>query len=145
MSKELSPVQAAQFAQSTYFLRDSDDLTRAELSAPTASDLFNISGGARFVGRTGMVLRQSSGFGFLAWGKGVRQGECLIAVRGTDSGYDGATDLRFGAMPGPSGYPCELWITVNLTRWIGRSCWMELSCGVRKQQRWPSHESDVAK
>ena len=107
MATELSPIQAAEIADSTYQVRISSNMRFAEAAAPTAREAFNIGGGARVVGSTGMgAVEQQTGFGYVAWGKGPRQGECLVTVRGTypKSGYDWLSNVRMGGIIGPSGY-----------------------------------------
>jgi hypothetical protein len=107
MATELSPIQAAEIANSTYQVRLSANMRFAEATAPSAREAFDILGGARLVGSTGMgVVSKQNGFGFVAWGKGARQGECLVTVRGTypTSGYDWLSNVRMGGITGPSGY-----------------------------------------
>ena len=107
MATELSPIQAAEIADSTYQVRLSDNMRFAEAVAPSARESFDILSGARLVGSTGMgVIEKQNGFGYVAWGKGARQGECLVTVRGTypKSGYDWLSNVRMGGITGPSGY-----------------------------------------
>lgn len=106
MATELSPTQAAEIASSTYLTRLSSDLRVAGDALPSARESFDLSGGTRLTGVTGAVLQKSSGFGYLAWGQGARQGECLIAVRGTyvASLHDWLTNARMGGINGPSGH-----------------------------------------
>jgi triacylglycerol lipase len=104
MVMELSPTQAVQIATSTYLLRLSRDMSVAEDAAPTVSEAFDIANGTRLVGATGIGVQHRSGFGFTAWGQGARQGECLVAVRGTASAYDWLSNVRMGGVIGPSGY-----------------------------------------
>jgi len=107
MATELSPIQAAEIADSTYQVRLSDNMRFAEAVAPSARESFDILSGGRLVGSTGMgVIEKQNGFGYVAWGKGARQGECLVTVRGTypKSGYDWLSNVRMGGITGPSGY-----------------------------------------
>lgn len=107
MATELSPIQAAELANSTYQVRINADMRFAEASAPMARETFNILDAARLTGLTGMgAVQKRTGFGFVAWGQGARQGECVVAVRGTypTSGYDWLTNVRMGGITGPSGY-----------------------------------------
>jgi triacylglycerol lipase len=107
MAMELSPIQAAEIADSTYQVRLSSNMRFAEAAAPTAREAFDIGGGTHVVGSTGMgVIEQQTGFGYVAWGKAARQGECLVTVRGTHpkSGYDWLSNVRMGGIIGPSGY-----------------------------------------
>lgn len=107
MATELSPIQAAEIADSTYQVRLSDNMRFAEAVAPSARESFDILSGGRLVGSTGMgVIEKQNGFGYVAWGKGARQGECLVTVRGTypKSGYDWLSNVRMGGITGPNGY-----------------------------------------
>jgi hypothetical protein len=106
MATELSPTQAAEIAGSTYLMRLSSDLRVARDAIPSAREDFDVPGGARLTGVTGAVVQKGSGFGYVAWGKGARQNECLIAVRGTfvASPHDWLTNARMGGIKGPSGH-----------------------------------------
>lgn len=106
MPVELSPIQAAEVATSAYALRLSTDLLDAAVAATSVSQDFSIMAGKRLTGSTGMGITSASGFGYIAFGKTVRQGEVLISIRGTykTSPYDWLTNLRMSATPGPSGY-----------------------------------------
>ena len=104
MTTELSPVQIGEIATSAYVLRMSSDMSLVEDAAPHVSEAFNIGSGTRLVGATGIGVQSRSGFGYVAWGLGSRQGECLITVRGTVTAYDWLTNLRFAGVNGPSGY-----------------------------------------
>jgi hypothetical protein len=108
MATELSPTQAAEIASSTYLTRLSSDLQVAGDAMPSARQGFDVAGGTRLTGVTGsMLLQKNSGFGYVAWGKGSRQDECLVAVRGTyvASLHDWLTNARMGGVTGPSGFP----------------------------------------
>lgn len=104
MAMEISPPQVAEIASSTYPLRTSTNMQTAWTAMPTASQVFDVLAGRRLVGVTGVGVQKRSGFGYVAWGQGARQGECLIAVRGTDSAPDWLSNFRFGGVIGPSGY-----------------------------------------
>lgn len=108
MARELSPAQAAEIAESVYALRLSRDMIDAATTAPVAREVFDLVHGTCLTGATGLgaVVQQTTGMGYVAWGKGARQGECLISVRGTfkTSAYDWLTNLRMGGIIGPSGY-----------------------------------------
>lgn len=106
MATELSPIQVAEVATSTYILRLSQDMGAAEDAAPSISQAFDIPAGTRLTGVTGIGIQKRMGFGFTAWGTGRRQGEYLIAVRGTHptSAYDWLSNIRIGGITGPSGY-----------------------------------------
>jgi len=104
---ELSPRQAAEAANSTYALRLSADMLNAAVGAPAIRDTFDIMGGTRLQGTSGMgpVSRQT-GFGYVAQGTGPRAGEVLIAIRGTEktSAHDWMTNMRISGTTGPSGH-----------------------------------------
>jgi triacylglycerol lipase len=105
---ELSPIQSIEVADGTYALRDDTNMLRPAALAPTVRESFNIEGGTRLTGLTGLGagISQLSGFGYVAWGTGSRQGECIIAVRGTHptSAFDWLTNARMGGIVGPRGY-----------------------------------------
>jgi hypothetical protein len=108
MARELSPAQAGEIAESVYALRLSRDMIDAANMAPITREVFDVVNGTCLTGVTGLgaVVAQTTGLGYVAWGKGARQGECLISVRGTfkTSPYDWLTNLRMGGIVGPSGY-----------------------------------------
>ena len=101
-------MQAAQAANSTYALRLSSDMLNAAVGAPAIRDGFDIMGGSRLTGTTGMgPISRGTGFGYVARGStGARQGEVLVAIRGTEktSAHDWLTNLRIAATRGPNGY-----------------------------------------
>ncbi len=104
---ELTPRQAAEAANSTYALRLSPDMINAAVGAPAIREDFDIMGGARLQGTSGMgPLSRSTGFGYIARGCGARSAELLIAIRGTEktSAHDWLTNLRMAGAAGPSGY-----------------------------------------
>lgn len=109
MTTELSPAQSAEIAESAYALRLSTDMLDAAVAAPRARAAFDLMNGRRLTGTTGLgarALQQTTGFGYVAWGQGSRQGECLISVRGTfkTSAYDWITNARMAGCTGPSGF-----------------------------------------
>jgi triacylglycerol lipase len=109
MSVELSPGESAEIANSAYALRLSTDMLDAATAAPKARDAFDLRGGLRLTGVTGLgapALQQRTGFGYVAFGKGSRKGECLISVRGTfkTSACDWITNARMAGVRGPSGF-----------------------------------------
>jgi triacylglycerol lipase len=109
MTVELSPAQAAEVADSAYALRLSSDMLDAAVSAPNTRNAFDLLGGVRLTGVTGLaapLMQQKTGFGYVAWGKGSRQGECLISVRGTfkTSACDWITNARMAGVSGPNGF-----------------------------------------
>ena len=108
MAGELSPTQVAEIADSVYALRLSREMIDAATMAPVTREIFDLLHGTCLTGETGLggPIQQTTGFGYVVWGKGARQGECLISVRGTykTSAYDWLTNLRFAGVIGPSGY-----------------------------------------
>ncbi|MBK9990856.1 MAG: lipase family protein [Verrucomicrobia bacterium] len=73
--------------------------------------MFKVSDDARFIGKTGGHLyNRLSGFGYIAEGEGARQGELLIAIRGTNpsSTRDWLTDARAGFCRGDAGQPVHI-------------------------------------
>jgi triacylglycerol lipase len=106
---ELSPADSAEIANSAYTLRDSTDMRRMAAAAPRTRHAFDLPHAIRLTGTTGLgaaPLQKTTGFGYVAWGHGARQGECLISVRGTflTSACDWMTNARMGGVRGPSGY-----------------------------------------
>jgi len=105
----LSPEVAAKIAIRVYDLKD---MTVADVrrNAPLGCEgLFKVQDDSRFTGKSGgYVFRQLSGFGYIAEGEGTRQGEILIATRGTDSFHDKWSDAQIGVRRGPSGAPVHL-------------------------------------
>lgn len=70
--------------------------------------LFQLRGASRLQGGSGpIIINKQSGFGYIAKGIGARQGEALIALRGTQFThfYDVWTDCNVGVQKGPSGWP----------------------------------------
>ncbi|GLQ99215.1 lipase family protein [Dyella mobilis] len=108
MARELSPAQVGEVAESVYALRLSRDVIDVANSAPGTREIFDLLRSSCLTGVTGLggPIQQTTGFGYVAWGKGGRQGECLIAVRGTfkTSAYDWLTNIRMGGVIGPSGF-----------------------------------------
>lgn len=109
MSVELSPGESAEIANSAYALRLSTDMLDAATAAPRAREVFDMRAGVRLTGLTGLgaaALQQRTGFGYVAFGKGSRKGECLVSVRGTfkTSACDWITNARMAGVRGPSGF-----------------------------------------
>ncbi|MDX1656734.1 MAG: lipase family protein [Candidatus Competibacteraceae bacterium] len=104
----LSPKQAAEIARGVYAVRREADLESAYRRGGGLGiqDLFTIEGASRFTGTSGsMIGGCRSGFGYLARGSGSRQGEVLIAIRGTKTAADWWTDANIGFQRGPSDWP----------------------------------------
>lgn len=105
---ELSPADSAEIASSAYTLRDSADMRRMAAAAPLTRHVFRLPDATRLTGTTGLgaPLNRTTGFGYVAWGEGARQGECLVSIRGTfmRSACDWMTNARLGGVEGPSGF-----------------------------------------
>lgn len=111
---DLSPLQAARIANGVYRLREHGMAELADLHQELGSENeFNVGAnasasvsGQRFTGRSGglLVWKQVTGFGYLATGKGARQGEVLVATRGTAIGVDWLSNFNVGVQRGPAGH-----------------------------------------
>jgi triacylglycerol lipase len=106
---QIGPGQAALIADEVYAVRDAD-ISKALKFSSSGLGLgndFKVAEGGRFQGSSGpLVFRTETGFGYVAEGLGKRQGELLLAIRGTVPGLqDIATDLNIGMQIGPSGWP----------------------------------------
>lgn len=112
---DLTPLDAARIAAGVYRLREHDIADLAALHQDLGcEDQFEVGvgsngavAGTRFTGRSGglVVWKKITGFGYLAAGKGQRQGEVLVATRGTAIGVDWLSNLNIGVQIGPSGFP----------------------------------------
>jgi len=91
----LNPRETAYIAQKIYDIRSANDVSRIFLEG---SDLkFSINNESKFDGLSGGVfLTAKTGFGIAARGKGEFEGDALIAIRGTDTLFDGITDAYVG-------------------------------------------------
>jgi hypothetical protein len=67
--------------------------------------LFDFKSAQQSTGTSGAVIRKTTGFTYGAEGVGTRQGEVLLAFRGTDIVQDWLTDGNFGLQQGPSAWP----------------------------------------
>jgi hypothetical protein len=103
----LSPATAAKIANQVYDVQiDARWNSLTEASGPAGSmgpygftgepERLSGTSGGRFIGG-------GSGFGYVALGEGPRQGEALVAVRGTVTGADGLTDAHCAFAKSPSG------------------------------------------
>ncbi len=106
---KLGASQAAIIANEVYAVR-TNDIEKAIKLSRNGLGLqgdFKIAEHGGFHGVSGaLVFRSKTGFGYVAEGQGKRQGEVLIAIRGTvPSIQDIATDLNIGVQIGPSGWP----------------------------------------
>lgn len=104
----LSAVQAVAIAEAVYTVED-NSINEALKISNTKLGLFEdfkIATKGGFKGKSGVLLLKSkTGFGYIAEGQGRRQGEVLIAIRGTGNVQDVATDLNQGIQIGPGGWP----------------------------------------
>lgn len=109
MANPLSPVMAAELARRVYLLKDqtiSEFLRRDSLGC---EGHFKVDDNNRFSGKAGIIyINQLSGFGYIAEGEGARQGEILVATRGTKTFYDLLTDGHIALRRGPGGQPVHL-------------------------------------
>jgi triacylglycerol lipase len=107
MTAPLSPKVVASTADSAYALTNSADMRLVTAAAGEARQQFDIVNGRHFTGVSGVGApgaSSRSNFGYLAFGTGSRQGECLISVRGTATTHDWLTNLHMSGSRGPSGY-----------------------------------------
>jgi len=119
MAGTISPADACAVAKSAYTTNTATRLHSAAASkvAGSVQDQFEIAGGDTFQGVTG--ADRVSNFGYVALGKGTRQGEALIAVRGTEfnSVNDWLTNGNCAMVPGPGSWPVHAGFN-NLTKSI---------------------------
>lgn len=103
MTNPLSPQEAAVLASSSYatHLSSAPALDAARLAGGSTSP-FDVGASSVFTGVTG--LGTISNFGYCAFGRNQRQGECLISVRGTETVSDWLTDGHFSGARGPNGF-----------------------------------------
>jgi len=108
----LLPLQASRIATDVYNLEHQTVSNLKMLGRNLGCEgMFKVCDESRFNGKTGGHLyNRLSGFGYIAEGEGVRQGEVLIAIRGTNiaSGRDWLTDARAGFCRGDSGQPVHI-------------------------------------
>ncbi|WP_437879744.1 lipase family protein [Pseudomonas sp. LRF_L74] len=105
----LSPKQSAQLATHVYSIKDavmsSMDGVADEAARLGLANSFDFSDLKVANGTSGALIRTKTGFAYALNGVGGRQGEMLLAFRGTDSGADVLTDLNAGLQRGPSTWP----------------------------------------
>lgn len=102
MTNPLSPQEAAVLARSSYSTRESSTPALDAAQAAGSTSAFDIRTSSVFTSITGLGSR--SNFGYSAFGRNQRQGECLISVRGTDTISDWLTDGHFSGARGPNGF-----------------------------------------
>ena len=103
----LSPQEAAAIARGVYRLLD-DSVSEMRERGQTlgCEGSFHVDDKSRFQGQSGaLVWKRLSGFGYIAAGEGRRQGEIMVATRGTAIGLDWLTNLNIGFVLGPGGHP----------------------------------------
>jgi hypothetical protein len=102
----IGPLQAATIASEVYEL-ENNNIEKAMKLSQTGLGIgndFSVNSGSRFSGVSGpQILNSKTGFGYIAEGQGKRQGEVLIATRGTATFGDVWTDLNAGMQIGPNG------------------------------------------
>lgn len=104
----LNPQQTAAIASGVYNLMNMSVSEARSLGFKLGcEDTFSVADSSRFTGTSGglLVWKEITGFGYIAAGKDSRQGEVLIATRGTQSMPDWLSNFNIGLQPGPSGYP----------------------------------------
>ncbi|MEK1939477.1 MAG: lipase family protein [Pseudomonas sp.] len=102
----LSPKQAATVATHVYSainMGESDKVFKAAQSMGLGT-LFDFKNAQVSAGTSGAVLRKTTGFTYGVEGTGTRQGELLLAFRGTDITQDWLTDANCGVQQGPSAW-----------------------------------------
>ncbi len=101
----LTPLEAAKLANKVYDVKNEDDWNAiSSLLGTTSQSVFAgfQSDPKRVAGKSGWG--QTSGFSYLANGTGLRQGESLVAIRGTASFADAITDARMSFARSSSGH-----------------------------------------
>ncbi|MBK9989387.1 MAG: lipase family protein [Verrucomicrobia bacterium] len=107
--KPLSPDVTAEIAIRVYVLQTMSVSEAQRKRSLGCEGQFKVVDDSRFTGKSGgYVFRQLSGFGYMAEGEGTRQGEILVATRGTNSFHDKWTDAHTGLRRGPSGLPVHI-------------------------------------
>lgn len=101
----LTPSQSASIAAGIYNLSEFSVAEAQRRALVLGSEgLFAVDDSSRFTGTSGtLMFKRTTGFGYIAAGLGNRQGEVLIATRGTDLLADWLTDANFAVQRGPSG------------------------------------------
>lgn len=107
----LTPPQAAAIAKGVYDVQDAMSLEDANAFAIRNArslgidHLFSTAESTRFTGTTGpFFVRTRTGFGYAARGIESREGELLVAMRGTVGWRDWLTDGNMGYARGPTGH-----------------------------------------
>ncbi len=100
----LTPSAAAAIASGAYALQDitiADAMSRGIRLG--CEGMFTIGDKSKFSGKSGVVYRPLTGFGYIAAGEGQFAGDILIATRGTAILPDFLTDFNCGVQRGPGG------------------------------------------
>lgn len=101
--RPLSPAQIYGLSEKTYEARKLNDLLFRELLGKNFP-FIKVSSAQVITATSGLGLRASSGFGFMAQLNGGRSREIVIATRGTSTAADWATDLNGLPARGPTGH-----------------------------------------
>ncbi|TBU75568.1 lipase family protein [Phytopseudomonas daroniae] len=102
----LSPKYAALFASNVYDAQDMNPSAVAKgASINGLGNLFDIESAVLSSATSGAIFKTRTGFAYAANGVGGRQGEVLLAFRGTDIIADWVTDANAGLQRGPSTWP----------------------------------------
>lgn len=101
----LSPSQAAAMADGVYLVRGRSIAELRRVRQPLGCEpMFGLAGEDRFKGVSGSVVKLETGFGYLAEGEGVFQGELACVTRGTLDAYDWASNINVALQVGPGGH-----------------------------------------
>lgn len=99
----LSPKYSATIASFVYEVRTGTSHSVSKEAAISGiANLFDKGSAQISSGTSGALARSRTSFVYAANGTGGRQGEVLLAFRGTASLMDGLTDLNAGLQRGPS-------------------------------------------
>lgn len=103
----LSPKQAAAIATHVYTARDmvAPDVLQLAADSMGLNGLFDFKAAQLATGTSGAIVKKTTGFTYGAEGMGTRQGEVVLAFRGTDIVQDWLTDGNCGLQQGPSAWP----------------------------------------
>ncbi|MGY4533729.1 triacylglycerol lipase [Pseudomonas sp. TE3786] len=102
----LSPKQAAAIATHVYTARDmvAPDVLQLSADGMGLNGVFDFKTAQLATGTSGAIARKTTGFTYGAEGMGTRQGEVVLAFRGTDILQDWLTDGNCGVQQGPSAW-----------------------------------------
>lgn len=102
----LSPEAAANLANGVYGIRTTDNIAEGVYNrgARGLENDWDLDGGSVISGQAGAgAFRARSGFALVLNGRGTRNGQRVVAVRGTVNSYDWLTNLNTAVDRGPNG------------------------------------------